>query len=121
MRALRVIWIGIGVLALCVSLRALDLSQRAGSSRAMWTNLVAVAFAVAISTSAFLSARSETARRVFITCLVVTTLYSVAFVMLVGLEFGAVWLATVISVGALGLISIWVTLRSPTSANAKVL
>ena len=121
MKALRVIWIGIGVLALCISLRALDLSYWAGSSRAMWTNLVAVAFAVAISASAFLSARSEIARRVFLTCLVVTALYCVAFVLLVGLEYGAVWFAAIISVGALAVTSIWMLLRTAASAKVKVL
>jgi hypothetical protein len=121
MKALRIVWIGIGVLALGVSLRALELSQRAGSPRATWTNLLAVAFAVAILASAFLSARSQAARKVFAICLVVCALYCAAFVMLVGLEFGAVWLATVISVGALAVISIWLVLRKPTSANVKVL
>lgn len=121
MKALRIIWIGIGVVALCVSLRALELSQRAGSPRAVWTNLLAVAFAVAISASAFLSARSQTARRVFAICLVVTALYCAAFVMLVGLDFGLVWLVAATSVGALGVTSIWVMLRKSKFADSKVL
>lgn len=121
MKILRIIWIGIGVLSTGVSLRALELSLRAGSPRAVWTNLFAVAFAAVIVASALLSARSQVARRVFTVCLVLTALYCAAFVMLVGLEFGAVWLAVVTSVGALGLVSIWMMLRKPTFTNSKVL
>jgi hypothetical protein len=115
MKTLRTIWIGIGVLGLFASLRAAALSQSAGSARALWTNLLAAAFAVAILASAILSSRSLAARRVLLVCWILTLVYCGAFLMLVGLEFGPVWIAITLAVGALSIASIWIMRRTPTS------
>jgi hypothetical protein len=120
MKTLRVIWIGIGVLALLATLRAFVLSQHAGSTRAIWTNLLAVAFALTILVSTIFSNRSLAARRILATCWVVTVVYCVAFMMLVGLEFGALWLVVAISVGALSTVSIWIMRRQMTSKSQSL-
>jgi FtsH-binding integral membrane protein len=120
MKTLRVIWIGIGVLALLAGLRAFELSQLAGSTRAMWTNLLAVGFAFAILASAIFANRSEAARRILLVCWVLAVVYCIAFLMLVGLEFGPVWFAIAISVGALSTASIWIVRRQRTSKSQSL-
>ena len=120
MKTLRTIWIGIGVLALLATLRALVLSQQAGSTRAIWTNLVAASFALAILVSVILSSRSRAAQRVLIACWVVTAFYCGSFSMFVGLEFGVPWLVGAILVGVLSIASIWIIQREKTSRNSKL-
>jgi len=119
MKTLRAIWIGIGVLALLATLRALALSQHAGSTRAIWTNLIAAAFALTVLASAIFSSRSPAARRILAICWVVTVLYCAAFMMLVGLEFGVLWLVVAILVGAPSITSIWIMRRKQTTRNTQ--
>jgi hypothetical protein len=119
MKTLRAIWIGIGVLALLATLRAIVLSQHAGSTRAIWINSIAAAFALTVLASAVSSNRSLAARRILATCWVLTVVYCVAFTMLVGLEFGALWLVVAILVGVLSITSIWIMRRKQTSRNTQ--
>ena len=89
---LRTIWMTIGVLLISVAVLQLirlgnDIWSGAGASL-----VLLFGFALILVTSASKQNVSRPAHRLFVVCLMVLVVYSLAYVLMVGWEFGLAWL-----------------------------